>query len=48
MAKIENEKIKESNNSISNELLELKKNLAKEITDKLMEKDSNLMTSIVK
>jgi hypothetical protein len=48
MTQIENEKTKESSNITFDELLGLKKNLAKEVIDKLVEKDSNLMTSIVK
>lgn len=47
MAKIENEK-NESNDITSKELIELKKNLAKDVIDKLVTDDSNVMSTIIK
>ena len=41
-AKIESKQISESDNMTSDELLELKKELAEEIVDKLLQKDSSL------
>lgn len=48
MTKIENEKTKENNNTTSDELIKLKKDLANDVTDKLVEKNSNFITSIKK
>ena len=48
MINIENENIEKSGDITSDELIELKKQLAKEITDKLMEKNSDSVTSIIK
>lgn len=45
---IENNQSLESNNTIPDEILELKKKLAEEFADKLSKKNSDLMTSIMK
>ncbi len=47
-AKIESKQISESDNMTSDELLELKKELAEEIVDKLLQKDSSLFWFLLK
>ena len=48
MTDVENENLIESGEGTSDELLELKKNLADEVVDKLLQKDSSLMPFLLK
>ncbi|MBR7036592.1 hypothetical protein IKI14_01640 [bacterium] len=44
----DNQRVENENNESSDELLELKKELANEIIDKILEKDSNLFSVLFK